>query len=131
MRVAVDTGVVIATLDGETDALLEYARRGWRLYITEYNLTEVLYVLCRRFGIETAEKIVESLLKSRVLTPYPTTELRKLAAACKCKYKIALPDCYTIALAQRLGSKALFRREGELEKAVNGDGELAKIIEFL
>lgn len=131
MRIAVDTGVIIATLDGETDALIDYARRGWRLYTTEYNLTEVFYVLCRKLGMETAEKIVESLVKSRVLVTYPTAELQKTAAACKCKYKIALPDCYTIALAQRLKTKALFKKEGELIEAAKRDEALARIIEFI
>ncbi|AEA12002.1 hypothetical protein TUZN_0507 [Thermoproteus uzoniensis 768-20] len=130
MRLAVDTSVVLATLEGTTDALLEYAKRGWRLYITEYNLTEVMYVLCRRLGAEAARRAVERLLNSRTLRPYPAADLHGEAAMCKCRHAISLPDCYTIALARRLNTRALFMREKELEKALKR-GELADIVQFV
>ncbi len=130
MRLAVDTSVVLATLEGTADALLEYARAGWRLYITEYNLTEVTYVLCRRLGAEVARTTVERLLNSRVLRPYPAAGLHGEAAMCKCKYAISLPDCYTIALARRLNTRALFLREKELEKVLRS-GELADVVQFV
>ncbi len=73
---------------------------------------------------------MERLLNSRALKPYPATDLHEEAAICKCKYAISLPDCYTIALARRLNTRALFMREKELEKVVK-KGALADVVQFL
>ena len=51
---------------------------------------------------------------------YGTDLLVDLAAKYKCERSISLADCFVLALAKRLGCKALFtRREQELVKEMN------------
>jgi hypothetical protein len=86
-------------------------------YINTVNLTEVYYVLCRKIGKEKAEEIIKSIIKSgyyEIIGVKP--RILKYAAECKCAYSISLADCFSIATAKFLKTKALFRREEELTK---------------
>ena len=76
--------------------------------ITEVNLAEVMYVLCRRLGSKEAEKRVEALLESRYLDVHPASELFRASAKYKCVRKISLADCFAIALAKEVGVPILF-----------------------
>jgi len=44
MRLAVDTGALLATLDGTSDALVKLAERGAQLVMTPVNMAEAYYV---------------------------------------------------------------------------------------
>ena len=88
-------------------------------YTTELAIAEIKYVLCRRIGWDAATRAIDLLLASRYITIEPITLLIDYAAQYKCKYPIALPDCFTLALAKRLESPALFaRKERELAHLV-------------
>ena len=76
--------------------------------ITEVNLVEVMYVLCRRLGSKEAEKRVEALLESRYLDVHPASGLLRASAEYKCARKISLADCFAIALAKEVGVPVLF-----------------------
>jgi predicted nucleic acid-binding protein len=129
MRLAVDTGALLATLDGTSDALVKLAERGAQLVMTPVNMAEVYYVLCRRLG--EAAAIVKDLVESDVVHVVSPPGVHVEAARCKCRNSIALADCYSISLARRLGIKAVFNRERELEEAMGRDPQLARLIVFL
>lgn len=130
MRLVVDTGALLATLDGTSDKLLRAASAN-ALYMTPVNFSELLYVLCRRLGAERATSIARSLLRSGVLHVVSPPGVHARAALCKCRHSIALADCYSVALAQTLGMRAVFHREKELEKAAARDEELRRLVVFL
>jgi predicted nucleic acid-binding protein len=50
MRLVVDTGALLAALDGTSDAPIKAAARGAQLLSTPINTAEAYYVLCRRLG---------------------------------------------------------------------------------
>lgn len=129
MRLAVDTGALLATLDGTSDALVKLAERGAQLVMTPVNMAEAYYVLCRRLG--EAAAIVKDLVESDVVHVVSPPGVHAEAARCKCRNSIALADCYSISLARRLGIKAVFNRERELEEAMGRDPQLARLIVFL
>lgn len=132
MRVVFDAGVILGILDGELGRLAEEVASG-RLapYITAINMAEVHYVLCRRLGPQTARSVVEGLLNSRVVKLVEAPDLHRLAADCKCRLPIALGDCYAIALARLMGTKAYFRREKEIVEALERDETLRRYIELV
>ncbi len=89
-------------------------------HTTEIAIAEVKYVLCRKLGWEESYKRIEKLLNSGYINVYDTSELVDFAAKYKCERSIALADCFILALAKKLGCKALFsRREQELVKEMN------------
>jgi len=93
---AIDAGVIIELLFQSKagiairNALLEEIIDA---HTTEMAITEVKYILCRKFGWEES---------------------------C-CERSISLADCFVLTLAKKLGCKALFaRREQEMVKEMNG-----------
>ncbi len=76
-------------------------------------LSEAEYILCREFGEETARQKLESLIQSRTIEIVEDSLLLHTAATVKCGRAIAIGDCYTIALAQKLNGTALFARPEE------------------
>ena len=89
-------------------------------YATELALVEAKYVLCRKFGWEEAARRVNHLALSGFIQVEGISPLCERAAELKCKMAIALPDCFTLSLAEMLCVPALFaRRERELVKALS------------
>ena len=127
----VDAGALLATLDGTSDALIKAAAQGAQLLSTPVNMAETYYILCRRLGESEAAAIVRGLVESGVIHVVSPPGLHVEAARCKCRHAIALADCYAVALAMRLGVKAVFNRERELERALQRSPELAGYILFL
>ncbi len=86
-------------------------------YTTEIAIAETKYVLCRKLGWNEGSKRIEKLLASGYINVYRTDQLIDHAAKYKCERSISLADCFILALAKKLGCKALFaRREQELVK---------------
>jgi predicted nucleic acid-binding protein len=77
-------------------------------YTTFQALTEAEYILCREIGWEKARGKIEGLTESRAVELVEASELVHEAARIKCARAIALTDCYTIALAEKLDGTALF-----------------------
>ncbi|MBI2648409.1 MAG: PIN domain-containing protein [Thaumarchaeota archaeon] len=85
--------------------------------VSEVNLAEVLYVLCRRLGAEEARTRINALMESGYVSVYPTSRLVQTAAAYKCERRLSLPDCFAIALGKEVRAPILFsRKETELVK---------------
>ena len=120
---AIDAGVIIELLLQSKagiairNALLEEIIDA---HTTEMAITEVKYILCRKFGWEESCRRVEKLLSSGYINVYRTDQLIDLAAKYKCERSISPADCFVLAPAKKLGCKALFaRREQELVKEMN------------
>jgi predicted nucleic acid-binding protein len=77
-------------------------------YTTFQALTEAEYILCREIGWEKARGKVEGLTESRAIEIVEASELVHETARIKCARAIALTDCYTIALAEKLNGTAVF-----------------------
>jgi len=89
-------------------------------YATELALVEARYVLCRRLGWEEAARRVNHLALSGFIQVEDISPLCERAAELKCRMAIALPDCFTLSLAEMLYVPAFFaRRERELLKALS------------
>jgi len=79
-------------------------------YTTFQSLTEAEYILCRGMGREKAREKVEAFIESRAVELVHASELVHEAARLKCARAIALTDCFTIALAEKLDGTAVFAR---------------------
>jgi len=77
-------------------------------YTTFQSLTEAEYILCREIGWEKAREKIEGLTESRAIELVEASELVHETARIKCARAIALTDCYTIALAEKLNGTAVF-----------------------
>ena len=117
---AIDTGVIIELLlQSEVGVAIRNALLDEIIdaHTTEIAITETKYILCRKLGWKESCKKVEKLLASGYINVYRTDQLIDLAAKYKCERSISLADCFILALAKKLGCKALFaRREQELVK---------------
>ena len=84
-------------------------------HTTEIAIIETKYILCRRLGWNKANTQVEKLLASGYISVEKTEQIIDLAARYKCERNISLADSLILALAKKLGCKALFsHREEEL-----------------
>lgn len=88
-------------------------------YTSLLALTEAEYILCRDIGWNRAREKVEKLILSRAIEIVEDERILHEAARTKCERSIALGDCYTIALAEKLKGAAVFaRQEDDLEKEI-------------
>jgi len=95
----------------------------------ELALSGVWYILCRRLGKQEADTRLESLLESGYMHVIPTSELIGLTSAYKCERSISLPDCFILALADKMSVPALFAlREAELVKEISSKSFGVKIL---
>ena len=89
-------------------------------YATELAVVEAEYVLCRKLGWEEAARRVSQLVASGYVAVVDLSPLCEEAAKYKCEMAIALPDCFTLSLAESLHIPALFaRRESELVRELD------------
>jgi len=117
--VSLDASVLIELLSGtplsktitatiEDDTIIPYTSR--------IALTEAEYILCRKQGLDKARDRLEKLIQSRVIEIVEDDQLFLEAAKTKCARSIALGDCFTLALAEKIRGAALFtRQEDDLE----------------
>ena len=112
-KLAVDASALIELVHCEApgqklkQALEKEAVEAWT---TELAVTELRYILCRKLGWAESSRRVNKLLESGYLKVESTRKLANAAAKLKCCRAISLPDCFTIALAQKIGGNALFAR---------------------
>src|SRR5437667_4527966 len=81
-------------------------------------LSEAEYILCLELGDETARQKVDNLIQSRTVQILEDSFLLHDAAVVKCGRAIALGDCHTIALAQKLKGTALFAHPEDLDREI-------------
>jgi predicted nucleic acid-binding protein len=114
--VSLDASALIELLSGTAASTpLQAAIENDRIrpHTTYLALSESEYILCRELGEENARQKVDSLIQSRTIEIVEDSFLLHDAARVKCGRAIALGDCYTIALAQKLKGTALFAHPEE------------------
>jgi len=137
-RLALDTSVLIELIiagspyrDYVENLFLKSRRGEVELYVNTVTLAEVVYVAARIYKLAgvrdpnaEAERFTAWLsYKAKIVEV--DTRLAKLAGELRKKLGIALPDCFTIALANTINGKALFKRiEREMRDVVE---ELRKL----
>jgi predicted nucleic acid-binding protein len=109
--VSLDASVLIELLSGTTASRpLQAAIENDEVnpHTTYLALSESEYILCRELGEDNARQKIDNLVQSRTIGIVEDSFLLHEAARVKCGRAIALEDCYTIALAQKLKGTALF-----------------------
>jgi predicted nucleic acid-binding protein len=109
--VSLDASVLIELLSGTTASRpLQAAIENDEVnpHTTYLALSESEYILCRELGEDNARQKIDNLVQSRTIGIVEDSFLLHEAARVKCGRAIALEDCYTIALAQKLKGTAFF-----------------------
>jgi len=107
---ALDGGILIGLALNEEnfDVLENLLYRGEIILLThELAITEMFYIICRRASINIAIEKLNYLKYSGFIAIIQIEELIKKAAEIKCKRRLALPDCFTLALAEDYNGKAV------------------------
>jgi predicted nucleic acid-binding protein len=115
-KLALDTSALIELLYAEAAGLkLKKALEDdfIEAWTTELAIAELKYVLCRKIGWSQSNERVGKLLSSGYIKLESTSPLIDAASKIKCQRAISLPDCFTLALAQKISGNALFARKEE------------------
>lgn len=122
-NIAFDTSVILELLYSTIHGIkLKEALKTEKAHgnISEMTITETKYILCRKLGDEEAQARIKNLLDSGYITVHEDSKLIEYAAKFKCKRRLSLPDCFTLALAKKMDVPALFaKKEDELIKEIS------------
>lgn len=130
-RIAIDTGVLVDYIDKKSPyheqakAIMDSLGR-IELFLPSITLAEVCYVTARvleekkvRDSLDKAIQFVRWLYFHPAVTVVDELDMHIEAAKIKLKYKIALADCYVLALSKLKMCKAVFRkREREMTEEI-------------
>lgn len=78
--------------------------------------SEIFYITCREKGITEAEMVLKKT--EGIMNTISDTWLFKKAANIKCRYPIAISDCYSISLAILQECPVFFLPEVELSREI-------------
>jgi len=78
--------------------------------------SELFYITCREKGMTEAEMVLKKT--ESIMNIISDTWLFKKAANIKCRYPIAISDCYSIALAILQECPVFFLPEAELSRSI-------------
>ena len=125
-RVVIDTGVLYEILAGTKDGeifkeMLFQSPEIIEHWVTDIGFSEIYYLLCRSLKKESFKIVIKEILNLVEISSI--TDLNKMAGQIKCEFPISLPDCYNIALAEKIQGKALFKHEKEINKALESTNE--------
>ena len=76
--------------------------------------TELLYIICREKGMNDAEMVLKKI--ENIMNIISDTWLFKKAADIKCRYPLAISDCFSISLSLLQECPVLFLPEYELSR---------------
>ncbi|MCD6510742.1 MAG: PIN domain-containing protein [Thermoprotei archaeon] len=111
-KFALDTSFLIYHYYKGNKKTSELLRNGVINYVT---LSEVLYVLCRYENPKEALSYIEEIVKLASIAP--SSKVSLIAGQFKCKYPIALADCWVLATAKVYRIPSLFAfKEKEIIK---------------
>ena len=78
--------------------------------------SELFYIICREKGMTEAEMVLKKT--EGIMNTISDTWLFKKAANIKCRYPIAISDCYSISLAILQECPVFFLQEAELSRSI-------------
>ena len=116
-KVVIDAGILFEILTGTKQARIFNEMLFGSPDIAEHRIraigyTEIYYLLCR--GLDNAE-FSESVQKFQDLVQISSiSDPKDRAGEIKCRYSISPADCFTIALAEKIKGKMLFKHEDEV-----------------
>ena len=115
--------IVRSSYKNIVEEIFAKAKRGeLELYVNTITLAEMLYTttrICKAANIENPNEEAENFITwiiagAKVIDIGTPTSI--LAGELKKKLRIALPDCFVIASARRIGGKAMFKKiEAEMK----------------
>lgn len=117
-RAVIDTGLLVEILEGSplgkklVELLTSEEIEG---YVTDLTLTEIAYVICRKYGMDKAKELVGKLLETGYFEVVEALNYAEEISKIKCEYSISFMDAAVVATAKGLNAIALFKREKELE----------------
>ena len=114
-----DTGVLVEYVGG-SEAALRLKRRmdegTLTPHVTDLNLFELRYLICRKHGAKRASDVLASIQGSGYFDVHDAHRVLEAAASLKCERALSLVDCVTIATGEALSMPVLFaRHEAELD----------------
>jgi predicted nucleic acid-binding protein len=119
--------MLVASTLGEwvTNALIAESAHA---YVSDVNLAEAEYVLCRKLGPDESRSKIDNLRNSNYVTVADCEQVSRLAAQIKCKRSISFADCFCLATGEATASKPLFAfKEKELQREIKRRGSELEI----
>ncbi len=122
-NLVLDTSVLLGYFINETpniNSLLEryVFTQESKIILYGHNLikSELFYITCREKGMTEAERVLKKT--DGIMNTISDTWLFKKAANIKCRYPIAISDCYSISLAILQECPVFFLPEVELSRSI-------------
>ena len=122
-NLVLDTSVLLGYFMSEVRdinfLLEEYAfTQESKILLYGHNLikSELFYIICREKGMTEAEMVLKKTVG--IMNTISDTWLFKKAANIKCRYPIAISDCYSISLAILQECPVFFLQEAELSRSI-------------
>ena len=127
-NVVVDTGLIIEylTINPQVkeqkenkkylDEILFKNKRISQIYISLLTKVELLYIVCSSFDWSRAKEIVDQIVGNFIILR--NEDIENLAALIKCKFPLALPDCFNLSLAVLYNMPVYFMEEKEFTKEI-------------
>ncbi|MFX1295862.1 MAG: PIN domain-containing protein [Promethearchaeota archaeon] len=81
--------------------------------------SEIHYIICRKRGISEAENVIKKV--ETVINAISESRLFEKAGQIKCKYPIALSDCFSLSLGLLFDCPVFFLKERELSDGIVDD----------
>jgi len=117
-----DTGVFVDFFSGSRGGEFVYrSLKEGKIFAltTELNIFELLYLLCRKVGLEKSKELITKLKESGCLEVFEVSRLVERAAAIKCERAISIVDCFTLALGEEMEVPVMFAvKERELVREI-------------
>ena len=122
-NLVLDTSVLLGYFmseAGDINSLLEayVFTQESKIILYGHNLikSDIFYITCREKGVTEAEMVLKKT--EGIMNTISDTWLFKKAANIKCKYPIAISDCYSISLAILQECPVFFLPEVELSREI-------------
>jgi len=125
-RIVIDTGILYEILAGTKEGeifkeMLFQTPEIGEHWMTDIGFSEIYYLICRSVKKDDFNRIIKEL--TNLIEISSVTDLKETAGQIKCEFPISLPDCYNIALAEKIKGKAIFKHEKEINKGLEKTNE--------
>jgi hypothetical protein len=121
--IVLDTGIYISYFEPKENELKKILRE--QLFSKKSDITlhghyllksEIYYIMCRKIGKDKAEKTLDEI--KEFINFINGEFLYQVAAQIKCKFPIALSDCFSISLSHFQNCPVIFLKEKELNEEI-------------